>query len=59
LERMEGELSEAGIVLFPPINRSTSFDQGMDRRLPTLVFAPHTPGAQVYSYVAEALLGRA
>ncbi len=56
LERMKNELSQLGIRLFPPINRATNFDKGMDRQLATISFAPNTPGAQVYHEVAQEIL---
>ena len=55
LERIQAELAPRQIRLFPAINRSTRFDQGLDQHLPTVVFAPDTPGAQVYAAVAEEL----
>ena len=56
LERMQAELDRLRIHLFPPVNRSTSFDQGMDHQKATIVFAPATPGAAVYMAVADELL---
>lgn len=56
LERMQAELDNRGIRLFPPVNRSTTFDQGMDHQEATIVFAPNTPGAAVYVAVADELL---
>ena len=56
LARMQEDLAQLGIRCFPPVNRATSFDKGMDHQKPTLSFAPDTPGAQVYAGIAADLL---
>jgi chromosome partitioning protein len=56
LERIQTDLGKLGIRCFPPVNRATNFDKGLDHKKPTLAFAPETPGAQVYSQIAAELL---
>lgn len=58
LERMKEELEQRGIRLFAPINRSTSFDQGMEKKMATIAFSPDTPGAQAYIAVADELIAK-
>jgi chromosome partitioning protein len=58
LHMVSERLSEKGVRLFEPINRSTAFDKASMEGKPTIEISPQTPGAQVYLKVAEALLER-
>lgn len=56
LKAARKRLSERGVRMFEPINRSTAFDKASVEGKPVSAVAPETPGVAVYQQVADELI---